>query len=518
MELIFEKSVSGRRGFQIPASDVPVKAEVPAQYQRSQKCELPEVTELDCVRHYTRLSQLNFCVDTNFYPLGSCTMKYNPKFTEVISQLPGFANLHPLLPQLQMGGILTQGALQILYEMDRLLCEITGMDHFTLQPLAGAHGELTGVMMIAAYHKAKGNKKKFVLIPESAHGTNPSSAAIAGYETIPVPLTKSGVLDLRRLKEKLSDQVAALMLTCPDTLGIFNSEVDTIARMIHDVDGLMYYDGANLNAILGRCRPGDIGFDVMHVNSHKTFSTPHGGGGPGAGPVGVKEKLAKFLPISRVVKRGDGTFALDYDYPDSIGYIASFYGNLALLLRAYAYILMLGKEGLIETSNHAVLNANYLMHRLKDYYHLPYEHFCMHECVLSASRQAEKGVHAIDIAKYLIDCGIHPPTVYFPLVVKEAIMIEPTETESKRTLDGFIQAMIEAARLCEKDPQQFKEFPKTQPILRPDEVKAAKDLDTNFFRKDLRLATIPPDARALSSVGTPMPTFQSARSERRISP
>lgn len=481
--LIFEKSVSGRRGLQIPLSDVPVGAQVPSEYKRSKECQLPEVTELDCVRHYTRLSQLNFCIDTNFYPLGSCTMKYNPKFTETIAQLAGFANLHPLLPQLQSGDSLTQGALEILYEMDRLLSEITGMDYFTMQPLAGAHGELTGVMMIAAYHKAKGNKKKYILISESAHGTNPASAAIAGYEIISIPLTKQGVLDLTRLKEKLSDEVAALMLTCPDTLGVFNSQVDEIARMVHEVDGLMYYDGANLNAILGRCRPGDIGFDVMHVNLHKTFATPHGGGGPGAGPVGVKEKLAKFLPISRVVKRSDGAFALNYDYPDSIGYIASFYGNFALIVRAYAYILMLGKEGLIETSNHAVLNANYLMHRLKDHYHLPYDRFCMHECVLSASRQAESGVHAIDIAKYLIDRGIHPPTVYFPLVVKEAIMIEPTETESKKTLDDFIQAMIEASRLCEKDPRQFKDLPKTTPVVRPDEVKAAMNLDTNFFRR-----------------------------------
>ncbi len=481
--LIFEKSVPGRRGVEIPSSDVPVKADIPSQYKRSKECRLPEVTELDCVRHYTRLSQLNFCIDTNFYPLGSCTMKYNPKFTEMVAALPGFADLHPLLPQLQLGGILTQGALRVLYEMDRLLCEISGMDHFTMQPLAGAHGELTGVMMIAAYHKARGNKKKFVIVPDSAHGTNPSSAAIAGYDIISIPLNKRGVWDMSRLKERLTAEVAAVMLTCPDTLGIFNPEIDKIAEMVHAVDGLMYYDGANLNAILGRCRPGDIGFDVMHINLHKTFATPHGGGGPGAGPVGVKEKLAKFLPISRVVKRNDGTFALDYDYPDSIGYIASFYGNFALILRAYAYILMLGKEGLRETSDHAVLNANYLMHQLKSYYHLPYDRFCMHECVLSAVKQAEKGVRAIDIAKYLIDRGIHPPTVYFPLVVKEAIMIEPTETESKKTLDEFIGVMKEAAELSEKHPEEFKTFPRTTPVTRPDEVKAALDLDTNFFTK-----------------------------------
>lgn len=483
MELIFEKSVPGRRGFSIPESDVPVKAEMPVQYKRAEECGLPELTELEVVRHYTKLSQQNFCIDTHFYPLGSCTMKYNPKFTESLARLPGFMNLHPLLPQLQLGGILTQGALQILYEMDRLLSEITGMDHFTMQPLAGAHGELTGVMLIAAYHKAKGNKKKYIIIPDSAHGTNPASAAIAGYEIISIPSNKDGVWDIARLKENLNDEVAAVMLTCPDTLGIFNSEIDKISAMVHDVDGLMYYDGANLNAILGRCRPGDIGFDIMHINLHKTFTTPHGGGGPGAGPVGVKEKLAKFLPVSRVVKRKDGTYALDYDYPDSIGYIASLYGNFALILRAYAYILMLGKEGLIETSNHAVLNANYVMAQLKKNYHLPYDRPCMHECVFSAVKQAERGVHATDIAKYLIDQGIHPPTIYFPLVVKEAIMIEPTETESKRILDEFIQVMIELDELSKKNPQFFKDLPKTTPVAHPDEVKAARDLDTNFFRK-----------------------------------
>ncbi len=479
--LIFEKSVPGRQGFSIPESDVPLKAEMPVEYKRAEECALPELTELEVVRHYTRLSQQNFCIDTNFYPLGSCTMKYNPKFTESLAHLPGFMNLHPLLPQLQLGGILTQGALQVLYEMDRLLSEMTGMDNFTMQPLAGAHGELTGVMLIAAYHKAKGNKKKYIIIPDSAHGTNPASAAIAGYEIISLPSNKDGVWDIARLKENLNDQVAAVMLTCPDTLGIFNSEIDKISKMVHDVDGLMYYDGANLNAILGRCRPGDIGFDIMHINLHKTFTTPHGGGGPGSGPVGVKENLAKFLPVSRVVKRKDGTYSLDYDYPDSIGYIASLYGNFALILRAYAYILMLGKEGLIETSNHAVLNANYVMSRLKDRYHLPYDRICMHECVFSALNQAERGVHATDIAKYLIDQGIHPPTIYFPLVVKESVMIEPTETESKKTMDEFIQVMVDVDELSKKNPQFFKDLPKTTPVTRPDEVKAARDLDTNFF-------------------------------------
>jgi len=358
---------------------------------------------------------------------------------------------------------------------------MTGMDGFTLQPLAGAHGELTGVMMIAAYHKAKGNKKKYIIVPDSAHGTNPATAAIAGYEIISIPSDTHGVMDLKKLKESITSEVAGLMLTCPDTHGIFNPQVDKIAEMIHSVDGLMYYDGANLNAILGRARPGDIGFDVMHINTHKTFTTPHGGGGPGAGPVGVKKDLIPFLPISRVVKRNNGTFCLNYDYPDSIGYIASLYGNFAILLRAFAYILLLGKEGLKEVSNMAVLNANYIQERLRGRFALAFDRICMHECVFSASKQAQRGVHAIDIAKFLIDKDIHPPTVYFPLTVKESIMIEPTETESKQTIDAFIEAMFEADDLSQKNPQAFADLPQTTPICRPDEVKAARELNVNFF-------------------------------------
>ncbi len=483
MELIFEKSVSGRKGFQVPASDVPQRAHLPAQYKRKNDCPWPEVSELDVVRHMTKLSHRNFSIDTNFYPLGSCTMKYNPKFTEAAAKISGFADLHPILPQLEHGEKLTQGALEVLYEMDGILSEITGMDQFTLQPLAGAHGELTGVMLIAAYHKSRGKKKKHIIIPDSAHGTNPASAAIAGYDIITIPSTKEGVLNIDILKEKLNDDVAAVMMTCPDTLGIFNSDIDKIAKLVHEADALMYYDGANLNAIMGRCRPGDVGFDVVHVNVHKTFSTPHGGGGPGAGPVGVKKFLSKFLPISRVEKRADGAFFLNYNYPESIGYIASLYGNFAVLLRAYAYILMLGKEGLCETSNHAVLNANYILSRLKKYFEAPYDRVCMHECVLSAVKQSQNGVHAIDIAKFLIDKGIHPPTVYFPLIVKEAIMIEPTESESKKTMDDFIKAMIDAAQLAAQNPSSFKDLPQTMPISRPDEAKAARDVNCNYFSK-----------------------------------
>ena len=409
-------------------------------------------------------------------------MKYNPKFTETVAAMEGFAALHPLLPQLKQGEKLVQGALEVLYDLEQLLAEITGMDRFTMQPLAGAHGELTGVMMMAAYHEAKGNNKKYIIVPDSAHGTNPATAAIAGYEIISVNSDENGVMDLAELKEKITDEVAGLMVTSPNTLGIFNSDVDKIAEMIHAVDGIMYYDGANLNAVLGRCRPGDIGFDVMHINVHKTFTTPHGGGGPGAGPVGVTEKLAPFLPISLVDRRDDGTYYLNYDYPQSIGYLASFYGNFSILLRAYAYILMAGKRGLEDVSSHAVLNANYIKERLKEKFHLAYDRICMHESVFSASVQAERGVHAIDIAKYLIDQGVHPPTVYFPLSVKESIMIEPTETESKETMDHFIECMFRADELSKTDPDMFHGLPKTTPISRPDEVKAAREINTNYFQ------------------------------------
>ncbi len=482
MELIFEKSVSNRRGFRYPANDVGMRSSIPAKYARSEDAPLPEVSELDVVRHYTHLSQKNFSIDTHFYPLGSCTMKYNPKFTESLARLAGFADLHPLLPQLSGGEQLTQGALEVLYDLEQWMCAMTGFSNFTLQPLAGAHGELTGIMLMAAYHKAKGNAhKKYVIIPDSAHGTNPASAAIAGYETIAIPSNKDGGMDLEALKKAITPEVAGLMMTVPSTYGVFESNITEISKLVHSVDGIMYYDGANLNAVLGKCRPGDVGFDVMHINTHKTFTTPHGGGGPGSGPVGVNEKLAKFLPISRVIKRSDGTFALNYDYPDSIGYIASFYGNFAILLRAYAYLLMLGKQGLIDTTEHAVLNANYIMARLKGTYKICFDRVCMHESVFSAANQAARGVHAIDIAKFLIDEKIHPPTVYFPISVPEAVMIEPTETESKQMMDHFIDKMIAADELSKTNPSVFKEFPKTMPISRPDETKAARDVKTSFF-------------------------------------
>jgi glycine dehydrogenase subunit 2 len=475
MKLIFEKHKEGREGFTYALADVPQALPLKAKYCRKVDARLASLSELDVVRHYTNLSRLNFSVDTNFYPLGSCTMKYNPKFTERIASLEGFSQVHPLLPQLLGGGMLAQGSLEVLFETERLLSEITGMSAFTMQPLAGAHGELAGAMLIAAYHKDKGSRRKYVIVPDSSHGTNPASAAIAGYQVKVIPTGPDGYMDLVEYKKQLSDEVAAVMLTCPDTLGIFNPQIKKIADMAHEAGALMYYDGANLNAMMGKARPGDLGFDVVHLNLHKTFATPHGGGGPGAGPVGVSERLAEFLPIPRIIHRSDGTYALEYHRQKSIGYIAPFYGNFGVILKAYAYMLKLGKEGLIRASEMAVLNANYCRVKLKDHYDPAFDGACMHECVFSASRQAKNGVHAIDIAKYLIDKGYHPPTVYFPLIVKEALMIEPTETESIETLDEFIEIMIEIARLSKENPALVTQAPLHTPVKRLDETKAARE-------------------------------------------
>jgi len=480
MKLIFEKSVKGRRGIKLPDSDVPKAAKLDPKYLRRESASLSEVSELDVVRHFTGLSRMNFSIDTNYYPLGSCTMKYNPKFTEDIAKLPGFTELHPLMPQIGSAAGLVQGALEVLYDAEKLFAEITGMKEVTTEPLAGAHGELTGIMLIAAYHKSKGNKKKFVIVPDSSHGTNPASAAIAGYELISIPTASDGCMDMEVYRSKLTDEVAAVMLTCPNTLGIFNTKIKEVADLAHEVDALMYYDGANLNGMMGKCRPGDIGFDVVHLNLHKTFSTPHGGGGPGAGPVGVNEKLVEFLPVPKVTKKKDGSFALEENKPGSIGRIAPFYGNYGVILKAYAYTLLLGKEGLIKVGEGAVLNANYCLARLKEAYNLPYDRICMHEFVLSASKQLKNGVRALDIAKFLIDNEIHPPTVYFPLIVKEAMMIEPTETESKETLDDFIEVMLEAARLAENSPETLKNAPTKMPVSRLDEVKAARELNCGY--------------------------------------
>ena len=484
MRLIFEKSIKGRKGVKMPQAGVPTEVKLSSKYSRKKDAQLPEVSELDVVRHYTSLSRMNFSVDTNFYPLGSCTMKYNPKFTEKIAAMEGFTDLHPLIPQLRGGGILAQGSLEVIYKTEKLLCAITGMDAFTMQPLAGAHGELTGAMIIAAFHRHRGEKRKYIIVPDSSHGTNPASAAIAGYEVIVIPTDETGCMDMVQYKKKLNNDIAGVMLTCPNTLGIFNSQIKEICDAAHKAGALVYYDGANLNAILGKARPGDLGFDIVHLNLHKTFATPHGGGGPGAGPVGVSKKLKEYLPISQVVKRSDGTFALDYDRPKSLGFIAPFYGNFGVILRSYAYMLLLGKSGLIDVAEIAVLNANYARVLLKGYFSLPYDRICMHEFVLSADIQRANGVSALDIAKYLISCGMHPPTVYFPLIVKEALMIEPTETESKETLDWFVDKMIKAAQLAVKDPDELKRAPQNMPIKRLDETKAARDLKLRWQGKD----------------------------------
>ena len=472
--LIFEKGRTRRRGSSLPALDVPAKNAIPAALERHVPAALPEVSELDVVRHYINLSRKNLAVDTCFYPLGSCTMKYNPKFHERIASLPGFAGLHPLLPQLRGGGALTQGALAVLYEYEMLLCRILGFANFTMQPLAGAHGELTGIMMIAAYHKKRGQARRIMLIPDNAHGTNPASGAIAGFVPQEIPTAADGNVELESLEPYLNDDLAGLMITCPNTLGLYDPNIGEICEMIHRAGGLIYCDGANLNAILGRLRPGDLGFDVMHVNLHKTFSTPHGGGGPGAGVVGVSKRLVPFLPTSRVTKRQDGSYSLEYHYRGSIGYIAPFYGSFGVILRAYAYTLTLGREGLKRVGENAVINANYLRVRLSPYFDVPFDRICMHECVLSAERHSERGINAMDIAKALLDAGFHPLTVYFPLIVHEALMIEPTEVESKQTLDAFIDALIAIVERIDSDPEGLKQCPQTYPVSRLDEVRAAR--------------------------------------------
>ncbi len=483
MELIFEKSNDDKNGIKIPEQDVPRAAELDSRYIRKNKTGLPSVSEPEVVRHYTNLSKQNFSVDTNFYPLGSCTMKYNPRFTEKAASLESFTSLHPLQPQLVKGGMLTQGALQVIYELENLLSEITGMHAFTTQPMAGAHGELTGVMLIAAYHKSRRQKREYIIIPDSGHGTNPASAAIAGFKVKTIKSDSKGVMDMEEYRAAMNEQAAGVMLTCPNTLGIFNPHIKEITDLAHKAGALMYYDGANMNAILGKARPGDLGFDIVHLNLHKTFSTPHGGGGPGAGPVGVKDFLIEFLPTSRIIMREDGTYTLDYKKPESIGYISPFYGNFGILLRAFAYILYMGSDGLIEISENAVLNANYLKSRLKERFNIPFPENTLHEFVVSAKNYADMGVRAHDFAKALIDTGFHPPTVYFPLNVKEAIMVEPTETESKETLDAFADELIKLADKAYEDPEWFKNCPVTTEICRPDETNAVKRPNLRFFQK-----------------------------------
>jgi glycine dehydrogenase subunit 2 len=472
MKLIFELSKPGRKAYSLPDCDVPVQetaALIPGEYLRERDAKLPEVSEVDAVRHFVGLSRRNHGVDSGFYPLGSCTMKYNPKINEDMARLPGFARVHPY-----QQSETTQGCLELLYRLDSMLSEITGMERISLQPAAGAHGEMAGLMIIKAYHEHRGEvKRKKIIVPDTAHGTNPASAAVVGFEVLQVKSDQRGNVDLDSLKAVMSDEIAGLMLTNPSTLGLFEENICEIARIVHKAGGLLYYDGANANAILGICRPGDMGFDVVHLNLHKTFSTPHGGGGPGSGPVGVKKELVPFLP--RPVVEFDGSkYYLDNERPLSIGRIKSFYGNFGVAVRAYAYILTMGAEGLRRVSETAVLNANHIMNRLKEQFLLPYDRVCMHEFVLSAQKQKEKGVAALDIAKRLLDFGYHPPTIYFPMIVREAMMIEPTETESRETLDEFIEAMLQIAKEAREDPEKVRGAPYTTPISRLDEAKAAR--------------------------------------------
>ncbi len=480
---IFELSSTGRKGHALPACDVPAKplgSMIPQACLRGDLNCLPQASEIDVMRHFVRLSVLNHHVDKGFYPLGSCTMKYNPKVNEDMSRLPGFTGLHPLQDQDQM-----QGALRLMHELAEYLGKIAGQPAVTLQPVAGAHGELTALMMIRAYHAKNGNPRQKVLIPDSAHGTNPASATICGYQAVQIKSNAQGLLDPEDLKAHLDGEVAALMLTNPNTLGLFEKNICVLTRMVHDIGGMVFMDGANLNALMGIVRPGDMGIDAMHFNLHKTFATPHGGGGPGAGGVACVKELEPFLPVPVVrasLKPQESErshkgleYHLDYDRPDSIGRVHSSFGNFLVMVRAYTYLRMLGPEGVRAASENAIINANYIMRSLEGVYDLPYKAHCKHECVFSGSKFREKGVKTLDIAKRLLDYGYHAPTVYFPLIVPEAIMIEPTETESQETLDAFIDAMKKIAQEIEKTPELVKSAPNNTPIGRLDDVKAVKE-------------------------------------------
>lgn len=470
--LIFESSTEGRIGYSLPEMDVEkvnIEDLIPSAFIRQTEAQLPEASELDIMRHYTALSKRNHGVDSGFYPLGSCTMKYNPKINENVARFSGFANIHPLQDESTV-----QGALELMYDLQESLKEITGMDEVTLQPAAGAHGEWTGLMMIRAYHENNGDfGRTKVIVPDSAHGTNPASATVAGLETITVKSNEQGLVDLEDLKRVVGNDTAALMLTNPNTLGLFEEQILEMAEIIHNAGGKLYYDGANLNAVLSKARPGDMGFDVVHLNLHKTFTGPHGGGGPGSGPVGVKADLIPFLPAPLIVKEEE-QYKLDYDRPLTIGRVKPYYGNFGINVRAYTYIRSMGPDGLKAVTEYAVLNANYMMRKLAPYYDLPYDRHCKHEFVLSGRRQKKLGVRTLDIAKRLLDFGYHPPTIYFPLNVEEGMMIEPTETESKETLDGFIETLIQIAKEAEETPEIVQEAPHTTVIKRLDETLAAR--------------------------------------------
>jgi glycine dehydrogenase subunit 2 len=469
-KVIFERSVADRFAYSLPECDVPRRKTeelIPDNLLRKNAADLPELGEADVLRHFVELSRKNHGVLSGFYPLGSCTMKYNPAINEVVSSLSGFTDAHPLTD--------CQGSLRLMYELQGMLAEITGMDAFSLQPAAGAHGEHTGLMIIKACHEKNGSREKTkILVPDSAHGTNPASVTMVGMETVPIRSDENGNVDLVDLRAHIDDQVAGLMLTNPSTLGLFEVNVREIAEIIHQAGGLLYYDGANQNAIMGLSRPGDMGFDVIHLNLHKTFAAPHGGGGPGSGPVGVKKELAGYLPRPAVRMDDAGRFYFDHDMPDSVGRVRSFYGNFSVIVRAYAYILSMGAAGLKSASQNAVLNANYLMFRLKEFMKIAYDRICMHEFVATGAPQKEKGVSTLDIAKRMLDFGVHPPTVYFPLIVREAMMFEPTESESKQTLDAFVEIMRGIIAEVDENPEYLKTAPHKTPVGRLDDVQAAR--------------------------------------------
>jgi glycine dehydrogenase subunit 2 len=471
---IFEKSRPGRRAFVAPELDVPRDEDaLPERFRRKEPPRLPEVSEPEIVRHFNRISKRNFDLDTGFYPLGSCTMKHNPKLHERVAALPGNARLHPAQAPAR-----AQGALQLMWELQGALAEIAGLPHVSLQPSAGSHGELAGVLLTRAYHEERGEQRHKILAPDTAHGTNPATVTMGGYEVVKIGTDDAGGVDLDDLRAALDDDVASLMLTNPNTLGVFDTNIEEIARLVHEVGATLYYDGANINAIMGRARPGDMGFDIVHYNLHKTFTQPHGGGGPGAGPIAVSDRIEPFLPRPQVVRREDGVFDLDFDRPRSIGRLRGFQGNYGVFVRSYAYILSLGGDGLQEASETAVLNANYLMARLREVgEHLPpaFERLCMHEFVVSgAPMKRSLGLKTTDVAKRLLDHGFHPPTVYFPLLVDEAMLIEPTETETRETLDAFADAIAEILREGAEDPEVARNAPYTTPVRRLDEAGAAK--------------------------------------------
>lgn len=470
--LIFERSKEGRTSYSLPELDIPdidLDAEMESTYIRSNPAELPEVSELDIMRHYTGLSNRNYGVDSGFYPLGSCTMKYNPKMNEDVARMDGFSHIHPY-----QEAETVQGAMEMMYDLQTSLKEITGMHEVSLQSAAGAHGEWTALMMIRAFHEANGDTHRTkVIVPDSAHGTNPASATVAGFKAVTVKTNEIGLVDLDDLRRVVGEDTAALMLTNPNTLGLFETEILEMAEIVHGAGGKLYYDGANLNAIMGYARPGDMGFDAVHLNLHKTFTGPHGGGGPGSGPVGVSEELAAYLPKPLLTKNED-MYVFDYDRPSSIGRVKPYYGNFGINLRAYTYIRTMGAEGLKKASEYAVLNANYMMRKLQKAYDLPYDQHCKHEFVLSGKRQKKLGVRTLDIAKRLLDFGYHPPTIYFPINVEEAMMVEPTETESKETLDAFIDSMLAIAKEVENDPETVQEAPHNTIVKRMDETLAAR--------------------------------------------